>query len=338
MTLGENIQFCRKQKNLSQEQLGEMLFVSRQTVSQWEKDQTTPTVDKLLKLKEVFGVSVDELLNEDAKAVPENELDKEEPLESFTVTYQKDEIRRTLMKIYRQRIFPTILLSIPLLTICVVMLVDKQMWLSGISGGMVLINSIAIVKGYLAQKKLIRDAEQKTANCKFHYQVYENYIMLRISCNEEDTATQKMLYSEITKIRQYDEIIIFQYRNALCLIHTTDLNDNSIFYRSLRARFLEENTEKKPKRSDVLTVVSVILFVCSIASLFIAIAIAVELSIHEPKMFSEYLQVALYFLPIPIGSVVFGILTQRKGYAYKKNIVVGFIMMILLIVFGIFIR
>ena len=160
------------------------------------------------------------------------------------------------MKIYRQRIFPTILLSIALLTICVVMLVDKQMWLSGISGGAVLFSSIAIVKGYLAQKKLSRDSEQKTANCKFHYQVYENYLMLKISCNEEDTATQKMLYSEITKIRQYDEIIIFQSRNALCLIHTTDLNDNSIFYRSLRARFLEENTEKKPKRSPKILMVA----------------------------------------------------------------------------------
>ncbi|MBR0302689.1 MAG: helix-turn-helix transcriptional regulator [Clostridia bacterium] len=50
MTVGEKIQFYRKEKNLSQEQLGQMLFVSRQTVSLWEKDQTMPTIDNLLKL------------------------------------------------------------------------------------------------------------------------------------------------------------------------------------------------------------------------------------------------------------------------------------------------
>lgn len=62
MTVGESIQKCRKELGLSQEELGQKLFVSRQTVSQWEKDQTVPTIDNLVRLKEVFGVSVDEIL------------------------------------------------------------------------------------------------------------------------------------------------------------------------------------------------------------------------------------------------------------------------------------
>lgn len=39
------------------------MLVSRQTVSLWEKDQTVPTVDNLMRLREIFGVSVDELLD-----------------------------------------------------------------------------------------------------------------------------------------------------------------------------------------------------------------------------------------------------------------------------------
>ena len=62
MTIGERLQQYRKNLGLSQEELGQRLFVSRQTVSQWETDQTLPTVDNLIRLKELFGVSVDTIL------------------------------------------------------------------------------------------------------------------------------------------------------------------------------------------------------------------------------------------------------------------------------------
>ena len=65
MTLGENILKLRKSKGLSQEELAEKLFVSRQTVSLWETDQTCPTIENLVLLKEIFGVPIDKILCED---------------------------------------------------------------------------------------------------------------------------------------------------------------------------------------------------------------------------------------------------------------------------------
>ena len=62
MTLGESIRNLRKQHNLSQEQLAEKLDVSRQSVSLWEKDSTQPTIDNIITLSDIFGVTVDELL------------------------------------------------------------------------------------------------------------------------------------------------------------------------------------------------------------------------------------------------------------------------------------
>lgn len=67
MTVGESIQKYRKELGLSQEELGQKLLLSRQTISLWEKDQTIPTLDNLMRLKEVFGVSVDEILGVDNK-------------------------------------------------------------------------------------------------------------------------------------------------------------------------------------------------------------------------------------------------------------------------------
>ena len=54
MTVGENIQKLRKKLGLSQEGLAEKLFLTRQTISQWETDQTMPTLDNIKLLKDVF--------------------------------------------------------------------------------------------------------------------------------------------------------------------------------------------------------------------------------------------------------------------------------------------
>ena len=52
----------RKQKGLSQEELASRLDVTRQTVSKWELGDSTPDMDKLVLLGELFGISLDELV------------------------------------------------------------------------------------------------------------------------------------------------------------------------------------------------------------------------------------------------------------------------------------
>ena len=59
MTLGQNIARLRAQKNLSQGDLADALEVSRQSVSKWETDASIPELDKLLRLAELFGVTLD---------------------------------------------------------------------------------------------------------------------------------------------------------------------------------------------------------------------------------------------------------------------------------------
>ena len=62
MTLGENIQQLRKASGFSQEQLAEMVGVSRQAISKWETDQSSPEIENILLLSKVFSISTDELL------------------------------------------------------------------------------------------------------------------------------------------------------------------------------------------------------------------------------------------------------------------------------------
>ncbi len=60
MSFGKRLQGYRKEKGLSQEALANQLYVTRQSISQWENDKTMPSVDLLLKISEIFGVTVDE--------------------------------------------------------------------------------------------------------------------------------------------------------------------------------------------------------------------------------------------------------------------------------------
>lgn len=81
MTTGEKIAALRREKNMSQEALGEKLGLSRQAVSKWEADQAVPTMDNLMELSKLFGVSVDTLLRPDAELSSKAEDAAEQPVQ-----------------------------------------------------------------------------------------------------------------------------------------------------------------------------------------------------------------------------------------------------------------
>ena len=60
--LNENLKQLRKSKGLSQEELAIRLNVVRQTISKWEKGLSVPDADMLIKIADIFEVSVSELL------------------------------------------------------------------------------------------------------------------------------------------------------------------------------------------------------------------------------------------------------------------------------------
>lgn len=65
MTLGEKLSKLRKEYNYTQEQLAEVLGVSRQSVSKWESDIAYPETDKLIRIGKIFECSMDYLLKDE---------------------------------------------------------------------------------------------------------------------------------------------------------------------------------------------------------------------------------------------------------------------------------
>ncbi len=77
MEFNNKLYELRKQKGLSQEELANRLNVSRQTISKWEVGESTPDMEKLAAISELFDISLDELVLDKATK-------KEEPKEQTT--------------------------------------------------------------------------------------------------------------------------------------------------------------------------------------------------------------------------------------------------------------
>lgn len=72
MTLGEKIQRLRNREGLSQEQLAEKIEVSRQSISKWELNQSTPDLEYIIQLSNIFEVSVDYLVKDEIENTEES--------------------------------------------------------------------------------------------------------------------------------------------------------------------------------------------------------------------------------------------------------------------------
>lgn len=76
MSLGQRLIELRKEKKLSQEEVAGKLKVTRQTVSKWETDQSTPDFDKILPLCELYGISTEELITGKKVVIQEEKQEK----------------------------------------------------------------------------------------------------------------------------------------------------------------------------------------------------------------------------------------------------------------------
>ena len=89
MKLGENIFNLRKKQGLSQEQLGEKINVTRQTISNWELGETQPNPEQLKLLSKELKVSIDELLDNDVQAFLVEKISNTEKLAGLVLRVLK---------------------------------------------------------------------------------------------------------------------------------------------------------------------------------------------------------------------------------------------------------
>ena len=89
MDLGKKILELRKKENLSQEQLAEKMNVTRQTISKWELNQTTPDIKQAKELSRLFKISLDELTENDMTNLVMQKISNTEKLAGLVLKVSK---------------------------------------------------------------------------------------------------------------------------------------------------------------------------------------------------------------------------------------------------------
>ena len=97
MKFNEKLIKLRKASGLSQEELGDKLNVARQTISKWELGETTPEMDKLEELSNLFEISIDELVKDNA--IP-NTIIKEIDQRKVESLYKDSQNVKSVIRIY----------------------------------------------------------------------------------------------------------------------------------------------------------------------------------------------------------------------------------------------
>src|SRR3990170_6149465 len=101
-TLAEKLRRCRKAKGLSQQKLAEELGIQYQSVQDWERGKTRPSLDKVVRLCEIFGVTSTWLLHPGGKEYPARE---ESLLQEPPALYGMDSEGRKYLEMF-QRLRP----------------------------------------------------------------------------------------------------------------------------------------------------------------------------------------------------------------------------------------
>ena len=87
MNLSEKLTMIRKKEGYSQEEAAEKLNVTRQTISNWETGQTSPSIEQSISIAKLYKISLDELT--DIRNVIENKVSNTEKIAGYMMLYIK---------------------------------------------------------------------------------------------------------------------------------------------------------------------------------------------------------------------------------------------------------
>ncbi len=327
MNLCQNIQNHRKKLNMSQEELGNMLYVSRQTISMWEKGSTAPTLDNLVRLAEIFSVSVDELLK------GEGHTWIEENTENYVFHFTSEELKE--IRSYQSAVLhkrPVCFISITIILLLSLIFNEApDMWL-GFASGVFLIGTISHIKGLAAYRKTWRNSIPKILESTYRYAVFEDHLKIEILRGGNVTKTYNLQFGDIEDVWQFKNHYLLQVSGQIFLFRKNDLKETSALYSYLYNNPTKLKRGMMPNRWKVT---SIVLFVLSLCSIYIALFL-VGLVSGQNNLLAQDMWLFFTMLPIPISSTVFGYVAKRKGYQCKKNIIGGIIMIVLLCIYGSF--
>ncbi len=209
MSIGEKIAYYRKKAEMSQEELGNQLFVTRQTVSQWENDQTIPTVENFMRLCEIFKLSMNDFFEQNVCAEKSAPAEAEE---RYIFEYTESEIDKALIMLTKER-FAWSLYGAAFMALVIVTASSNTAVL--LAWVYLIINIIRIVGLVIAFARERVKIKSRMAEEKYVYEVVNGGICCSV-------------YSSFGELRLYERI------DMTCIEKTWNSQDQYIFQHKQR--------------------------------------------------------------------------------------------------------
>ncbi len=316
MTVGEKLLQLRRQKGLSQEELAQQLLVSRQTISLWETNQSLPTIENLIRLRDIFGVSVDEILMPaDAASAP---------LQTFAYTLTPDDYQ-ACFQVYNQVYFRRNHFGLGL----GIFMLLAGLAIEGISIPFLALGVFLICLAIRNLRMLNQQKTQLPTCCpEARWALYETDFT--VSYYHDGTLSHYVRhpYSDIQKSWQCTDKLALLIKNTIYILPAGFAGDGSPLQSVIRKTLPAEGSKSAlEKRAGIL-------FWITIASLFLSAWLALLL----PNLFggfgTAYMWLMWLALPVPIACIFLGFRLKKRGLQWKKQVICGSVIAALLLLFG----
>ena len=228
MSIGEKIAYYRKKAEMSQEELGNQLFVTRQTVSQWENDQTVPTVENFTRLCEIFKLTMNDFFDQEVTEAKNTAAEAEE---RYVFEYTESDIDKVLRK----------LLIGPYFTSFLHLLLGAMLFLYSIRNHlpMTMISAFSLylaiyiaklIGSFIGYGQYSKKLKSKMMGQRYVYEVVNGGLYCSLySASGELKVYERIDLTDIEKSWNSPQLYIFQYKQRRYIIIKDQVATDSKF-------------------------------------------------------------------------------------------------------------
>ena len=326
MTLGQRLLQLRKDNGLSQESLGKMLYVTRQSISLWENDKAMPSIDLLKRLSSIYNVSVGDLLGADP-------IDPK-PIAKANIVNDKNSITQVFkyVRCVSQTVLFTIMIGLSAILSALIIFTGSIAGVITAILGLVYVMPFFII--WLVFKIKIHN------NVKRYFSLDRNgYILFYAHHLSAVTDIEKtpvsIAYTGFKRITETDEYLLFQLPDET--VYCIDKNDcegyiesvinilsKNKIYKNKSARNIS-SPRQSTKKLIIAKRIETMLFVLSFFSLHIGLSLLAVFNLNYVFSFS---------IILPFTAFVYGIVLKIKKYRGKKIIIASAIMLFFTVVYS----
>ncbi len=324
MTIGQKLHQCRNEAGLSQEEVAGRLLVSRQTISLWETDQTLPTIDNLLRLKELFGISVDELLTGEEQKPAQQSAPDADIIESFSYAPTAEDVKKVTRRLKRKD-RPRYLLLLPMLFMWVVLIGDAPDALTGFVFGILFVGLFACICQSIRLRKRLRESEKKALSAQYVYELTDNRLYIRTE--REGVASRFCFEQGEVKCTELDEVFGLDTKHGIFTVGREALCGAPRILSFIKSpspseKAVPQKTKKAVKAASILLLINACLSFALVAAL-----IGLSEAVSMPPVF-------VWLAPlVPLVCLLFGIAMIKRGFATRANIIIGAIFTVITLIF-----